>query len=261
MEKEELLKIYQDANVLMKTRLFKEAKEKFEEYIRLAEDEYKDSKDRCYAFNSMLDFVLFVNREKPNYTIKSIKSNVSNAYTAIGAICFELKDFSEAKKQLNKAIEWNPYNFSAKLELGEVYKVQGEMNNFFDITLATYKHIYNEIDLARFYRNLGYYFTEKKNWTLAKAIYLYSLEFENNMGVNNELNYIRHESNDSSLPNKDSLKDILSENKVPTYISKLNIEIISGLYNELKKDNKHESAFGTSLLELIKTYEKANIAL
>lgn len=261
MENEELLKLYKDANVLMNTHMLKEAKEKFEEYIKLSEEMYKDYPEKCFAFNNMLEFVLFVNREKPNYTIKSIKSNVSNAYTAIGAICFELKDFSEAKKQLNKAIEWNPYNISAKMELGEVYKIQRDMDNFFDVTLDTYKNIYNEIDLARFYRNLGYYFTEKKNWALAKATYLYSLDFENNMGVNNELNYIKNESNDSSLPNKDSLKSILSENKVPTYISKLNIETISGLYNELKKDNKHESALGTSLLELIKTYEKANITL
>lgn len=261
MENEELLKIYKDANVLMNTRMLKEAKEKFEEYVKLSEELYKDSKDKCYAFNNMLEFILFVNREKPDYSINNIKSNISNAYTSIGFICYELKDYTEAKKQLYKALEWNPYNLSAKMELGEVYKIQHDLNNFFDVTLDTYKHIYREIDLARFYRNLGFYFIEKKNWALAKAVYLYSLGFENNMGVNNELRFIANESKDSSLPSKESLKDILSENKVPTYISKLNIEIITNFYNQLKKDNKHESSFGTSLLELIKSYEKANIAL
>ena len=156
---------------------------------------------------------------------------------------FNAKNYEDTIKQLNKGLKYNPVDINILFEKAEAYKNMKDYKKFYDNTINLYNNIYSKNDLAHFYRNLGYYYIEKKNWDLAKAVYLYSLRFDNNPVVNQELEYIINKSDDS-LPSKNRLENILSKNNIPLFINEDVIDIIIDLSKQIKKSNSQNSNVG-----------------
>ena len=123
---------------------------------------------------------------------------------------------------------------------------------YYNLTKKIYSKIYDINNLARYYRNLGYYYIEKKEWDLAKAVYLYSLKYQNSPVVTQEIAYIVQESKNDKLPDKDNLTKILKENNIPIFISKENMNIIKELKSELEKEDKLDSNVGKFIENLYK---------
>ncbi len=73
----------------------------------------------------------------------------------------------------------------------ETFKMLGDLNNFFRLTVDAFKIAFRPQHVARCYRNLGYYFVEKELYSEAIACYLLSLQFEKDaLQVQSELYYI-----------------------------------------------------------------------
>lgn len=74
--------------------------------------------------------------------------------------------------------------------------MSGELGTFFKLTKEAFKLAFRSDDLARCYRNLGYYFVEKELWSEAIACYLLSLQYENDSRqAQSELYYINSITN------------------------------------------------------------------
>lgn len=101
-------------------------------------------------------------------------------YFIYGNILFELGRYTEANVALEKAKRWNPMDADIAFEYAETYKAMGDIETFFDYTIEIFNFAYKSEDLARCYRNLGYYFIEKKMWQEAIACEDYSLNFDSN---------------------------------------------------------------------------------
>lgn len=64
------------------------------------------------------------------------------------------------------------------LNMQKPFKIEGNIETFYTITKNIYDKIFLPGDLARYYRNLGFYFIEKENYNLAVCLFLHSLSFE-----------------------------------------------------------------------------------
>lgn len=175
----------------------------------------------------------------------------SNAYMRLGCIEFERKNYEDAIKMLNKSLKYNPCNVPALFEIAECYKVQKEITKYYNATKKIYNKIYDIFDLAHYYRNLGYYYIERENWDLAKAVYLYSVKFDDNLIVINQINYILAESGNKILPANEKLTKILKENGLPTFISKENNNVIKILHAKILDSGEENSNVGKFLENLI----------
>ncbi len=91
---------------------------------------------------------------------------------------------------------------------------------------------------------------------MAKAVYVYSLNFDSNPIVSQELEYIVQKSGNKEMPEKDKLIEILKENRIITYISNENIKIIEKLFESLKSENQLETSLGKEVRELVEKYSK-----
>ena len=251
-----LEELYNKGTTFFNNKDYDQSKAYLLEYANKIEEIKKNSSENIMAFSSTISFVLYCRKNKSVENFSNLSYPISSVYTQLAFIDIELNLYDEAEEFLNKALEWDPYNLSAINEKGELYKAKKDLKKYYFNTLDSADMIYKESDLARYYRNLGYYFIENSEWDLAKAVYSYSLEFEFSLVVPQELEYIAQKSGSNETPSKENLTDILKENRIITYISDTNIETINDIYESVKKENQLETSFGKEVQELVQQFEK-----
>ena len=250
---------YKDINELYdKAESFKDkgntekAQSLYTKYISETEEKMKLAKKQCYTFDNCIGFVLAVKKKLIEDDCIDIDFNTSDAYLNLAIIAFDDKDYDSAIKLLKKSLKLNPTGVALLFEMAESYKAKGDLEKYLSWTEKSYDRLYHISQLAHYYRNLGYYYIEKREWDIAKAVYLYSLKYENNPIVEHEIKYIMTKSKDKSMPKKEELTTILREKKIPTFISKENLNVIKDLYKELEENEQINSNVGKFVTKIMK---------
>lgn len=156
----------------------------------------EDDKYEYHCFDEVFENVLYSHMFEPEKELKIIDEPLSRIYLDCGALLYEAKRFDDAMVALEKGMKWNPMDARIRFEYGEVFKVRHEMESFFEITKETMPFLFRFEDMARCYRNLGFYFIETKKYDVAMALYLLSLHFEYNEIALSEMEYIKDMCND-----------------------------------------------------------------
>ena len=141
----------------------------------------------------------------------------SEIYFLYGNILIDLGRVEDAKKALEKALMWNPMNAKIRFEYAETFKMQGDMERFAQETKETFERIYSRKDFARAYRNMGYYFIEKKNYEAAMGCYLFSLGYDDDgKCAQSEMYYIMQITEGKvKEPEFERFKEIAKEHGLP----------------------------------------------
>lgn len=210
---------FEQGNQYYKNREFDKAEKEFLEFLKI-EDGYKASSECNMLIRSRIiyeqDLIEILNEDK---RIFSVSVDIDYVYYALGTIEVEKKNLLKARYYLRKAIEWNPVYVSAFFEYAETFKIEGDIETFYTITKNTYDKIFLPSDLARYYRNAGFYFIEKENYNLATCLFLHSLSFEDTDMAKSEIMYIKQKTGSLNIPEPNIAKHILEENDIPTFIS------------------------------------------
>ena len=158
---------------------------------------FQDDKVSEYRiFNEPFEKVLYCHKEKTKKDIRPVPSiPYTEIYLLYGSLMIELKRYDDARAALKKALHWNPVHFRVMSEYMETYKVTGDLEKFFSLTLEAFKIAFHAPDIARCHRNLGYYFVEKDLYQEAIACYQLSAEFGKSQQVQSELSYISAKTN------------------------------------------------------------------
>lgn len=144
-----------------------------------------------YNFTNPVDFVIFVDKNKnKGYNIEWCRVPFYQIYMGLVYIDIEEKNWDSAHKNIENALLWSPGNIEALFQINEIYKMNGQFDKLKDNTDKIFDNIYDAVNLARYYRTLGYYNIEMKNYELAYALYCISLMFARDEGVFVELDYI-----------------------------------------------------------------------
>lgn len=177
--------------------------------------------------------------------------NISKAYTCLAYLCVEKNEHEEAKEYLTKALEYNRFNAGALFEYAEIFKLDGDIEQYYSFTSKIHNKIYKIADLAHYYRNLGFYFIEKKDYKLAKALFNYSYIICETKMAENELKYIAVLTNDD-FPLGMSKFD--SEEMLRKF--EINPSFSETIINELKEMQKYLHHFYVLVVEdVIKTHK------
>ncbi|WP_297979911.1 hypothetical protein [uncultured Methanobrevibacter sp.] len=134
-------------------------------------------------------------------------------YYIYGSLLAEKSRFDEAEVYLKRALKINPISSKALLELADIYKLRTvTFNRFFLLTMEALKYAYSLKDIAKAYRNIGYYYLEEYNLEVSAVFYNHSLKFENNKNAIKELDYISSRGVDFIIDDEKSLEIIKSKN-------------------------------------------------
>ncbi len=195
-----------------------------------------DAVNEYYCFKEAMEGILHELNYKSRKSIRSCPIDYATLYYLYGNVLFEKGNYNEAKIALEKARRWNPASVEIGFEYAETLKALGEYEDYYDVTMRLHPFIFKLRDIARFYRNLGYYFIEKKDYKVATSCYVFSGEFDRSEVVPAELYYIYKTSGVDFEPTADELNEIFDKNEIPIYISR---EVLNAAY-ALGKDAKEE---------------------
>ena len=206
-DKEDIKKMLNNKDIGIKSTLeevkFNQYKKDFDKALKLmeplvkkVEDCYKngmfkeDKVSKFYCFEQPMETILYTYHNKPKKEIRHSDIPFAMIYLQYGSLLIDKNRIKDAKKVLLKAVEWNPSCASIIFELCETYKRLGELKKYFATVIDTFKYCYTPNDVARCYRNLGWYFIEKRQFKEAICAYTLSLQYVNNEIVQSELYYI-----------------------------------------------------------------------
>lgn len=167
-----------------------------------------DQVSEYHQFNEFLEEMLYKYLYKPTKDIRRAELiPYTEIYMLHGSLLVELKRFEEARQALKKGLRWNPVNFSITSEYIETFRMEGDMETFFQKTMDAFKIAIHAPQIARCYRNLGYYFTEKKLYSVAVSVYQLSMLYEkDSKNVQSELYYINQVSGGIDEPSGEEIK-------------------------------------------------------
>lgn len=183
---------------------------------------YADDKVSIYRiFDEPFEEMLYEILVQPKRIIRSVDIPFTELYYLYGALLIEKKEYIESRKYLKKARHFNPVSSPIAFELMETYKITGELETFYNLTVNQFKYAFRKPDIARCYRNMGYYLIENKEYRAALSCYKLSQKYEQNtMRTLDELNYI--------FENSGEKMDSITDEDIKKYSKKFNFPINGG---------------------------------
>ena len=199
-------------------KAFELVKELVNEYEKNGLRFEDDTESEYFCFNEPIEEILYIQFNDPEKTIRLNPLDYSSLFYLYGSLLIEKGRIEEAKEALLKSKRWNPANTTIMFELAETYKMLGEFEDFYKITRESYNYIHRKKDLGRFYRNIGYYFVEKKEYDTAAGIYIFSRMYDDSDFVNEELAYIFSIAGDFE-PTADAFSESVKKYDIPLTVN------------------------------------------
>lgn len=201
---------------------FKQHEKKYDEALALMENLVRkfeaanmfddDHVSEYHCFNEFFEEALYRMNAKPSKELRRAGFPLDLIYMQYGSLLIDLKRPKDAAAALATAMRWNPADAVIALEHAEAYKLQRDMESFFKLTIAIFKYAFRPKQVARCFRNLGYYFTEKELWEESVACYTMSLQFEKESTLAmSELYYIQQKAGKMIPPPKMDVFRSISE--------------------------------------------------
>ena len=180
-----------------------------------ANDEEISVQKEYHSFLNPLEEILFyqyIGLEKELAYI-SFNEPLFDLYYIYGTLLLENDDFAKAEEYLLKALRINPVSSKTILSLADIYKSKTRTyNRFFLYNVDALKFAYRNKDIARAYRNFGFFYVEENQLDIAAVFYDFSLNFDFNKQAFRELEYVKSRGINTEINRKDAERIIESKN-------------------------------------------------
>ena len=133
---------------------------------RLAEDaeEYVDK--NCTATDAVQWFSFPTEFEKLAYRriegdpreLRDVGEPLDRLYADLALASVHVGDYDEAKSALKAAIRWNPMDCGSRLNLADLYKLDGDMEEYLGLSFSVFERASDPRHLARAYVNFSAWF-------------------------------------------------------------------------------------------------------
>ena len=159
-----------------------------------------DKKDNSIyiSLNHVMEYYIYAYYYKPDVQVFCTQLPIDEYYRTYGDLSIKLGRYKAAAKAYKDAICWNPVDLDAILGLAECYKYLNMMERYLIVTKQAYQLCCTRATMARYYRNMGYYYISKYDTTTARCCYIYSNIYYNTENANSELEYLKNALGDDT---------------------------------------------------------------
>ena len=236
-EIDKMTKIIDQAELQIQKKNFKKALEILDPAIKEIEAEdgglrmfRDDSVNEYHYFRNPLEEMLYKKTMKPERTMRKMPIDLGRPYYLCGFLYFELKQYDKARDSLNKAVKINPVNVTSIFELAEIDKMNRDWDHYLTLSKQCLSLSYTGPDIARAYRNLGFYYIEKQEYDVATALYHMSMFYQESTMAQSELFIIQQLAGKvSSGPKTDDIEEIFKKNGIQYGPNDLIVNIAFGI--------------------------------
>ena len=276
-EKEEFLEISNIENPIMdilndvsydiEVGDYKTALSKLDEFMVGFYPMFEDDKvSEYHFFTNPLEEILFNTYIGAEKEVRFIPDNqpLLDLYYLYGFLLFEDNQLEKAETYLKKAVKINPVSSRVILELSEIYKMHTyTLNKYYMHVTDALKYAYYPNDIARCYRQLGYYYIEENQLKTALALYKYSMEYDLSPLAYREILYIQSKDKNLDLSLDECIETIEKKN-IQIGPTPLILETLTSLSQEYETNRLYDQAIYFykllySLTKDEKLLEKINI--
>ncbi len=175
-----------------------------------------DRVSEYHCFDEFFEEALYRYFQEPEKTIRRASLRFDTIYLQYGSLLMDMKRYEDAQKALATAMRWNPASADIAFEHAETYKVMGDIDTFFHLTVDAFRYAFRPQQVARCLRNLGYYFVEKALWREAASCYAVSLQYDNeSKQAMSELYYIQQKAGDVGQASAEEMRTIAEKYGFP----------------------------------------------
>ena len=151
-----------------------------------------DGRPIYISLNHVMEYYVYACYFEPETDVLCTELPVGEYYRTYGSLCLKLSKFRRAEDAFKKAICWNPVDLDSYLGLAECYKNLNMLSRYLDVTKQAYRFCCTRATMARFYRNMGFYYLSSYNTDMASACYTYSNIYYHTDNAESELEYIKN---------------------------------------------------------------------
>ena len=198
----------------------------------------EDENNTYYSFNNYIEILIFWYMYKPEKRNICPDINYSEIYYYLGFINIEIKNYGKAQEYFKKGLEWNPMDVSIMFENAYLYRMLGDIERYKTEIEKTNPFIYEIGYMAKYYRELGWYYVEKKSFDLANALYTQSLAFYETDMAKRELEFIaKSENRKARLSTAEEMQKLFRDYNITFGFNRNIVDIIIDEYNRLYNEN------------------------
>lgn len=237
-------KTLEEAYEMIKNGQLLNAKIILNEEIKNIRKQDNDRNECVYlSLNTFFELCVYTEIYNKDIPVRPTPFEFNLFYKLYGFILFKQEKLDEAKEALENALYWNPVSLPCLLDLAEIYKTENNIEKMYDITKNSLKYAYDRHSISRCYRNLGYYYIEKKDYETAICLYVMANEYEESPKIVNELSRIIAETGKKlKKPSAEEIAKKLKEKNIQIGSNPEIIKIAVGIGNNARDIGEKEAA-------------------
>ncbi len=206
----ELKNKYGDYEEVFKSGDYERSADILENVLEVIEEEYKDvrkagriDKDLVVrrseeegqiwlCTNHIMEYYIYACYFEPDTDVSMPELPIAEYYRTYAELCVKLQKYKRAEDAYKHALCWNPVDLDSYLGLAECYKYLNMITRYLDMTKQAYRFCCTRATMARYYRNMGFYYLSSYNTDMAAACYTYSNIYYHTDNADSELEYIKN---------------------------------------------------------------------
>lgn len=163
--------------------------DELEQEINRLEEEYQDREVPVVCLNHVTEiyyYEYFVNQDE----YKFAKTNLNKKWKELAEEFEKEENWNFAKEAYKKALVWNPVDLEAYFGICNQFIRMNDLELLLEYTKKAYRFCVTRATLARYYRNLGFYYLETYQPELAQEMYQYSNLYFHSRQADSEIKYL-----------------------------------------------------------------------
>ena len=144
---------------------------------RLAEDaeEYVDkncpttAEVQWFSFPTLFERLAYRRVEKDPRELRDVGEPLDRLYNDLALASVQAGDYDEAMEALKRAVRWNPMDCSYRLNLADLFRVAGDVQEYLALTYSVFERASDARHLARAFVNFSGWFAASEEPRAAAA--------------------------------------------------------------------------------------------
>ena len=186
--------------------------------------------------NHIMEYYIYACYFEPEMDVKMPELPIAEYYRTYAELCVKLQKYKRAEDAYKNALCWNPVDLDSYLGLAECYKYLKMITRDLGITEHADRFCCTRATMARFYRNMGFYYLSSYNTDMAEACYTYSNIYYHTDNADSELEYIKNAlAAAKNNENKDSInkdEDVITKEEVNENGQKYTIKQMQEMFDK-----------------------------
>lgn len=151
----------------------------------------KEKEDVAFvSFRDFIEYAYYAMYLNPESELPVYPYLGTEILFVLGKICAGKEKRSRAFAIFTYLARVSPVNDEILFEIAELYRNKGELEDYRKITNRCFTYAWRPEELAHAYRNMGYYFTESRDYEIAITCYLMGTTWEESPVTAREISYI-----------------------------------------------------------------------